>query len=61
VTIEKRRHRIWFSILVEKIFRPGNFRSAPHPRPRIDGLPVYFDATFKVFVTARADGLDCNG
>ena len=36
---------IWFSILVRKLLRRGNFRSKDHLRQRIEGFIAYFNAT----------------
>jgi transposase len=36
---------IWFSILVRKLLRRGNFRSKDHLQQRIEGFIAYFNAT----------------
>ena len=36
---------IWFSILVRKLLRRGNFTSKDHLQQRIEGFIAYFNAT----------------
>jgi len=36
---------IWFSILVRKLLRRGNFTSKEHLQQRIEGFIAYFNAT----------------
>jgi transposase len=36
---------IWFSILVRKLLRRGNFTSKHHLQQRIEGFIAYFNAT----------------
>jgi hypothetical protein len=36
---------IWFSTLVRKLLRRGNFTSKEHPQQRIESFVAYFNAT----------------
>ena len=39
------RSKIWFSILVRKLLRRGNFTSKQHLQQRIESFIAYFNAT----------------